>query len=193
MKKSIILAVLAAIAIPAVSEAAAIKWSLAGNSVLGIDVASDGTITETTRTAGVDLYFFLGTTTDEEVKNAFTSTGFNTSASMATATFLEQSQSNAGGAKVAGNTPVINDLISSSKANDFFVILSQKVDSTYYYKVVTGSQTGYETTGDPLPTPTTMAWTAQNVASASYAAVPEPSVALMGLIGIGMLIRRRRA
>lgn len=193
MKKYILLAAVAALLLPTTSEAAAIKWSLAGNSVLGISVGTDGTITETTRAAGVALYFYLGTTTDEEVKSAFTSSGFDTSATMANATFLEQGVSNAGGARVAGNTPVVNDLISSSSPNNFFVILSQQVDSTYYYKVVTGTQTGYETTGDPLPTPTTMAWTAQNVASASYAAVPEPSTAALALAGLALLIKRRRA
>ena len=41
-----------------------------------------------------------------------------------------------------------------------------------------------------------MTWNAATVRASNWTAapaVPEPSVALMGLLGIGMLIRRRKA
>ena len=188
--KKFAIALIATFAFATISHGAAILWSVDVGGVR--DFTVDGTtITEgTSNLGGASLYFFLGTTTAEDVESAFTGTTFDTSK---LSTYLETATSTAGGSKVKGSTPVQNASISSSSANNFFLVISTIKDDKAYYKLVTGSAVGYETTGDPLPPTTTMAFTKASGQSSSWTAVPEPSVALMGLLGIGMLIKRRRA
>ena len=188
--KKLGIAIALTLAFATTSYGAAILWSVDVGAVRNFTV--DGTtITEgTSNLGGASLYFFLGTTTDEEVASAFTGTTFDTSK---LSTYLETATSTAGGSKVKGSTPVVNDLISSSVANNFFLVITTTKDDAAYYKLVTGSAVGYETTGDPLPPTTTMAFTKASVQNASWTAVPEPSTAALALAGLALLIKRRRA
>ena len=190
MKKQTLLAFLL-MGLTTVSQGSAILWTIDSAAIRDFTVSGE-TITEETSKfiSGANLYFFLGTTTTEDVEKAFSGTEFNTSA---LSTYLESTVSNQAGGKAKGTTPVIHDQISSSSANSFFCVISTIKDGTAYYKLVTGEAVGYETTGDPLPPTTSVTFTRNAVQSSSWSAVPEPSVALMGLLGIGMLIKRRRA
>ena len=172
------------------SHAAAILWSVDVGAIRNFTV--DGTtITEgTSNLGGASLYFFIGSTTEEDVAKAFTGTTLDTSK---LSTYLETATSTAGGSKVKGSTPVVNDLISSSKANNFFMVIAATQGEKAYYKLVEGSAVGYETTGDPLSPTTTMAFTKASVQNASWTAVPEPSTAMLALAGLALLIKRRRA
>ena len=175
------------------SFGASIKWEVAVTSIKSFTVDSaTGTITDgTTNLAGANLYFFLGEVTSEAAKEAFTDAGFNGSA-ISGATLLETATSLGGGNKPAGVTPVANDNISSSAANMFSLVVSYKYGEDYFYKVVTGSQVGYETVGSPLPPTTLMVFSAAAVQGSKWTAVPEPASAMLALAGVAMLIRRRK-
>ena len=176
-----------------ISHGSAILWSVDNTAIKDFTVSGDTITDSTSNLSGANLYFFLGTATATDVESAFTGTTFDETK---LSTFLESTTSNGGGGKVKGTTPVENSSISSSTANDFFLVISTVKDDKSYYKLVTGSAVGYETTGDPLPPTTTMQFTrasVQNTGWTAAPAVPEPATAALALAGLALLIRRRKA
>lgn len=173
------------------AHGAAILWSVANNAIKGVNVSGDVISDSTTNLGGANLYFLYGTITDDEVLTALSSSEIDTSA-FSTATVLQNVTSKNAGNKPQGTTPVVSDLISATESNPFSLLIYTAVENTTYYKVVTGSQKGYDNSS-ALNAPTVMSFSAADVQGKTWAAVPEPSVALMGLLGIGMMIRRRRA
>lgn len=190
MKKYLI-ALAAVFCLAGTSQAASILWSV-GNGAIKSFTVSGETITEgTANLADANLYFILGTLSSEDVASAFTTSGFTTPMSV---TLLDQAVSTKGGSKSAGSTPITNSGISADSATPFSLVIASQLDSEWYYKVINKEGTGYDETNPQNPS-VTLTFTANEVKSASWthAAVPEPSVAIMGLLGIGMLLKRRRA
>ena len=174
------------------APAASILWSV-GNAAIRDFTVSGETVTEgTTYLANANLYFYLGTTTTEEVESAF-STGTFQKDSFASATFLEQDVSTTRGARAAGTVGVTLDAISASTANNFFLVIAATKDDGTYYKYLTGTQTGFDSTKDPPDPSTTMSFSRADVQSKTWTAVPEPSTAALALAGLALLIKRRRA
>jgi hypothetical protein len=175
------------------SFGASIKWQLATTALKSFTVdTTTGAITEgTANLAGASLYFFLGEVTSDAANAAFTDAGFNSSL-ITGATLLDTATSLAGGNKPTGTTVLSNEGISSAAENIFTLVASYKSGDDYFYKVVTGSQFGYETVGDPLPPTKTMTFTAAAVQGSKWTAVPEPASAMLALAGVAMLIRRRK-
>ena len=190
MKKTA-LAIALAIGFSTVSHGSAILWSVDTAAIRDFTVSGE-TITEQTTKflSGAKLYFFLGTTTAEAVESAFEGTELKTSA---LSTYLATDVSNNAGGRAAGTTPAVHANISSSSANDFFLVITAVKDGDAYYKLVSGSATGYETSGDPLPPTTVMNFARNSVQSSSWTAVPEPSTAMLALAGLALLIKRRKA
>ena len=192
MKKSILaVALLTGFAIS--SQGSAILWSIDNTGIKDFTVDGNAITDSTANLAGANLYFFLGETTVSDVESAFTGTTFDQTK---LSTFLESTTSNGGGGKVKGTTPVVNDAISSSTSNPFFLVITTVKDDAAYYKLVTGSAVGYETTGDPLPPTTTMQFTRTSVQGTSWTAAPtgpEPSTAALALAGLALLLKRRKA
>lgn len=196
MKKTVTLAFAAILAVAAIqSQGAAILWSISTGALKGVGTAGEsGTYADSTSNlGGAALYFYLGSTTDDLIKAAIGADGkLNTSSLGTSATWLETTTSKGGGNKVAGTTPVVNDGISATSANNFFFIAVTAVGDSYAYKMVTGSQKGYDST-DTLATPTQMTFTTTAVQSSSWTQVPEPSTAALALAGLALLLKRRKA
>ena len=180
------------------SFGAAILWSVANGGIKGVSVAADGTISDSTANIanGADIYFYLGTTSSDDVKKAFGEDGF-VATEISGATLLESATTKTGG-KAKGSTPVSNAGISSSEEKPFFAIVVTSLTADdesvkHYFKLLEGRATGYETSGDPLPPPTSMSWTANQAKAVSWTAVPEPATAALALLGLGLMIKRRKA
>lgn len=200
MKKTItLLAALILLGGATTSQAGSILWTVANNALKTIGTeATDGlTFSDgTSNYGGATLYFFLGTASDADIAGAITSSGEVKTSAISTATFLETGVTKNGGNKILGNTPVSHDSISITSANDFFfLVVSATPDgsgSPFAYKYVEGSAVGYDK-DNSLAAPTQVTFSASDVQGSSWTAVPEPATAALALLGIGMLIRRRKA
>ena len=93
-----------------------------------------------------------------------------------------------------------DDRLTAPTSYSFTVLVFDSVNKEYFLSSAANSETAYNLSGDEYTDAKTVSFSAsQMYADATtrntqtYVPVPEPSVALMGLIGIGMLIRRRKA
>lgn len=94
------------------------------------------------------------------------------------------------GAPVGGGTDVLTD--GSSTFGVLYLATGGSFGETTHY--VTGDSFVYDTTSSNYKAGTSTLTAQSSVPSGtSWTAVPEPSVAIMGLLGIGMLLKRRRA
>ena len=89
--------------------------------------------------------------------------------------------------------------VDGTTALSFTVLVYDKVNKSFFESAAK-SQTAYQTSGDEFTDPKQVSFTAANLyanantrGTQTYHSVPEPSVALMGLLGLGMLLKRRRA
>ena len=89
--------------------------------------------------------------------------------------------------------------VDGTTALSFTVLVYDKVNKSYFASAEK-TQKAYNTSGDEFTDARQVSFTAANLyataakrGTQTYHAVPEPSVALMGLLGLGMLLKRRRA
>lgn len=192
MKKTLITTALFAFAM--MSQAATIKWTISGNSTYVInDVLGNPYANQTVYLISAADTSSLGTATDKDSFMAALD-------SMKIATAI----SSATGTKPSGvsNLEVSHDtLMEAGTAMTFGIVLVSEDSANGYYKLYTVNGTPF---ADDAPNnartgKATTPWAATGIdkgewtKSYAVAAVPEPSVALMGLLGLGMLLKRRRA
>ena len=193
MKKISTLLCLAALSVVS-AHGASVLWALGagGLKTVGALDPSTGSYSDgSANLSNATLYFLLGSTSTADVKKAFGDKGLDVS-SLEGLKLLDTASSNAGGAKAAGSTPVSDDAISTGK-NAFSVIAVTSVDSTYFFKLLSGEQSGYDPSAVPAQPKTTMNFSANTVKGVAWTAVPEPATAALALLGLGLMIKRRKA
>jgi len=189
MKKT--LAILALFALLGTTSAATIKWNIGGGKTYVInDVLGNPYANQTVYLiSAADISGLSSATTKDEFTDALSALTIATATSTAT------------GTKPTQSGEVSSPLMSAGTAMSFGVLLVSEDAKDGYYKLFTTSGTPF---ADDAPASgrnasITTAWAATGIdkgewtKSYAVAAVPEPSVALMGLLGLGMLIKRRRA
>ena len=184
--KNICILVIMAIAISA--NAATIKWGASGQTKYE----------STTLTTGkTDIYLvYLGESVSDWSSWSYSSDFANTKVdSTTTSTLGTVTASSVGvtaGSSIGGLDHIANTF--NPGASSFGILYMTKQDGKdYYYQggtfTYSTSSSNYNAAQDMY---TYTSSSAPN-ASATWKAVPEPSVALMGLLGLGMLLKRRRA
>ena len=185
MKKSILLALLA-LALPA--SAGTIDWKLNTLSDNNYMVGSDGN-----KLSGF-AYLVLTTAYEE-----------------ATITKLDDITALAlGGDSLEITDGVNKNLVTTTDSRitpvdgvtslSFTVLVYDKVNKSFFASAEK-TEKAYQTSGDEFTDPKQISFTAANLYATAakrgtqeyHPIVPEPSVALMGLLGLGMLLKRRRA
>ena len=176
MKKLFSLLIVAAMA--GTASAASIDWTLKGSSF----TTSDGSAT---RAADYLVVAILASDLDSAVSAIST---VNTDSS-AFESYVKSSGTTAKTGATSGSFTVSQD---SGVAIPLVLIAfdaKNYEDATHY--LVSGTESG--TTYEPPATPVTATFNSTSYSGKSWVAIPEPSVALMGLLGLGMLLKRRRA
>ena len=89
--------------------------------------------------------------------------------------------------------------VDGATAISFTVLLYDSVNKAFYASEAKTAK-AYNTSGDEFTDARQVSFTAANLyataqkrGTQTYVSVPEPSVALMGLLGLGMLLKRRKA
>lgn len=182
MKK--LLTILLAVGLGGVASAASVDWSVASKSF----TTSDGT---SQRAKDYLVCVFLQSDY-EAVSTALASgDGAAVSSAIATGSYVKSQE-------LTGNNGSTGGTFTTSEASGTMLTLftvafdAKTIAEASYYVISSSAQSqAYEAPSTPSKT--------ADYSSSSYSswtkmeAVPEPSVALMGLLGIGMLLKRRKA
>ena len=187
MKKTIVLALLA-LALPA--SAGSIKWTL--NTAAAANFMQDSKGNKFTGTA----YLFL---TDDLEGASFKSEDDIVSLALGKSK-NEGVVAITDGVNKTETLTSDNRLTASNDKYSFTVLVYDSVNKEYFTSSVAKEQSAYNLSGDEFLDERSISFNAQQLyatpqlrGTQTYHSVPEPSVALMGLLGLGMLLKRRRA
>ena len=188
MKKAIL--ALLCIACFSKVEAASIQWSINGlaSKVL---YEYDGTTVAANKTVYFVLADNLSSLTGNETKKDFED-------ALSAITLSTAQTSDTGTKPTVTNREVTSPLLTAGETYSFGLLYYSTDDKgDGYYKIATVSSQAYDpsdpTSVQDAKTSFTTFANASYGSEKAFSAVPEPSVALMGLLGIGMLLKRRKA
>ena len=197
--KNSILAVLCIALISSVAQAASINWSISGSTTSVLYAPNnDGTVS-TTPLGGATLYLILAT--EENLASLETYAGKKDKKGFDDA-LKDMTLNSTYSTTETGTRPTVADVVvsspslSSGTSTPFaLLVMAPSADGSVFYKQITATGIPYADGSTPdAQTTLTTQWGKMTSATAStWKTVPEPSVALMGLLGLGMLLKRRRA
>ena len=193
MKKTILTFALVAVA-SATCHAASIKWAIGGaiDANAGIDTS-----------VGSFVLAYIGTTSgigvDAATFNTEMAKGTESSYSIADTGDWSDFYAANRGTYATTKTTTVNDVANATYQifyvnNGVYSLVNDPTISTIAISI--DPTTGGATTAayiDGTATGGSSAFAAGTSARAAIASVPEPSVALLGLLGLGMLLKRRKA
>ena len=181
------LAFLALILLCGTVSASQISWSLAGKSFTTSDLSSE-------RAKGYYVTVFLYSDYDAVMSAISSLTAAPTETQVsAISTYVQGSGTTTATGASGGRFEVSDTTYPSITTVDLFMVAwdAGSIGAAENYLVSDKVQSdAYSGTDNPT---NTGAFTSASYSGKTWTAVPEPSVALMGLLGIGMLIRRRKA
>ena len=199
MKKVLALAAIAATSLAA--NAASINWTVSGNTttvLYGVEVSETGEASSsTTALKNTNVYFILAGGLDDVFKDVEKNdlNGFNTVLSSIT---LDTATTTENGTKPSVTRKVVSgdDRLTAATQYTFgLLVYDTDSDGNIWYKVATANQVAYVDGADARDQKVaTLAFAKlANDTQAAWTAVPEPATAAMALLGIGMMLKRRKA
>ena len=183
MKKLITLLVLSGFA--GVASAASINWD--------INMGRNGKIVDTNGDPMNTAIYLILDTSVSDLETAVTENNFETALTSA-----KLGQATLSSGKLTGTQTASSDKLTANTYYNFALVVYDTANAQYYVSDSIRQQ-AYDA-GAEVVTPKSVSFGTDHVGSTYSGAnfsptttVPEPSVAIMGLLGLGMLLKRRRA